>query len=89
MEFCSLGVDIISKEFTKLNNNHRFRIHYLGPRFKDNKTMHKKLSANEKDNECLAAPDRKINKYCFDVNKICNSGFINVLIENHSGKVRI
>lgn len=39
-------VEALMKELTKLNSNHPYRIAYLGPRWGDSLTFHKKYSAN-------------------------------------------
>lgn len=78
LEFAYLPVDILAKEFTKLNSPHEHRIHYLGPRYANTQALHKKCAYSELSQLCPGVPDRSINKYRMEVKRIANSFFINV-----------
>lgn len=47
LEFEYFPVEILSKEFTKLNSSHPYRIHYLGPRPLNSLVLHKRFSCGE------------------------------------------
>jgi hypothetical protein len=42
LDFDCLSADIITKELTKLNNPHPYRIYYLGPRPHHSTQLHKR-----------------------------------------------
>ena len=47
LQFEHLPVELLSKEFTKLNNPHPYRIHYMGPRHIHTLAMHRRYGYNE------------------------------------------
>ena len=44
LHFLYPPVEALSKELTRLNSNHEFRIVYLGPRWENSVVFHKKYS---------------------------------------------
>ena len=50
LRFESMPVELLSKEFTKLNSTHTFRVHYLGPRPYHTLGLHKRYGYNEEFN---------------------------------------
>ena len=46
-----MPVELLSKEFTRLNNPHPYRIHYLGPRFLDSLALHRRYAYSEDQGE--------------------------------------
>ena len=83
LEFEYLPVEIISKEFTKLNSPHTYRIHYLGPRFTNTLVLHKKYSSSSP----AVRNSREVHyfeelygyeKYEVQMRKIVQSNYLNV-----------
>ena len=65
----------MSKEFTKLNNHHQYRIHYLGARPHNTIALHKKYAFQDKNQIELgaAAYGESINRYPVDTRRIVDS----------------
>lgn len=62
-----------------MNNNHEYRIHYLGPRFHNTLTIHKKYGYSEKTPHEIASllqERQPIDRYRVDTRKIIESYFV-------------
>jgi hypothetical protein len=79
LQFDHLPVELLSKEFTKLNNPHPFRIHYLGPRFYHTLALHQRYAYNEefKEEEQVEGESRS---YPAPLRRIVNSNYMNVVL---------
>lgn len=81
-------MEILSKEFTKLNNPHAYRIHYLGPRFSTTAALHKKYGHSERDSKLLNSlllEGEEVDKYSVDRARIVDSYLVQerLLISNY------
>lgn len=89
LDFTYLPVDMLSKEFTKLNNPHRYRVHYLGPRFINTLTLHKKYSHNQQNQFYLPSMYKHLPKYSVHSMPVAFSNSINEKLKSnhayHSG----
>jgi hypothetical protein len=84
LEFEYFPVEILSKEFTKLNSTHPYRIHYLGPRPLNTLTLHKRFSrGDESEGRARAESSLKdilhFKHYRMNLKKIINCNFTNVV----------
>lgn len=81
LEFEYIPVEIVSKEFTKLNSSHPYRVHYLGPRPLNSLMLHKRYGRGEDKEENINMNLLKENgfkHYQVNLKKIINCNFTNV-----------
>lgn len=80
-EFEYIPVEIVSKEFTKLNSSHSYRVHYLGPRPLNSLMLHKKYGRSQDKEENMnfsLLKEKGFKHYQVNLKKIINCNFTNV-----------
>ena len=94
LEFEYVPVEILSKEFTKLNSHHAYRVLYLGPRPLNTLALHKRYgipdNQDQEDNDGKPADVLTFQKYRVNLRKIVNSYFNAVPQQGHrAGQVAV
>ena len=71
----------MSKEFTKLNSSHSYRVHYLGPRPLNSLMLHKRYGRSQDKEENMnfsLLKEKGFKHYQVNLKKIINCNFTNV-----------